>query len=67
MLMLITESPPIGVEPEGILYRTPDELAHTDANTPVAVVIDRASPSLAFLEWVANRTRITIWLSPSFL
>ena len=60
MLMLITESPPIGVEPDGILYRTPDELAHTDANTPVAVVIDLASPSLAFLEWVANRTRITI-------
>lgn len=66
MLMLITESPPIGVEPDGILYRTPDELAHTDANTPVAVVIDLASPSLAFLEWVANRTRITIWLSPLF-
>ena len=66
MLMLITESPPIGVEPDGILFRTPDELAHTDANTPVAVVIDLASPSLAFLEWVANRTRITIWLSPLF-
>ena len=42
MLMLITELPPIGVEPEGILYRTPDELAHTDANTPVVVVIDLA-------------------------
>ncbi|MGL6265596.1 hypothetical protein ACSZNL_10020 [Aeromonas jandaei] len=67
MLMLITELPPIGIEPEGILYRTPDELAHTDANTPVVVVIDLASPSLAFLEWVVNRTRITIWLSPLFL
>ncbi len=66
MLMLISEQPLEAEEPEGILYRTPFELAHTDANTPLVVVLDLPSPSLAILEWVASRSRITIWLSPDF-
>ncbi|PKQ73262.1 hypothetical protein AOX56_21580 [Aeromonas sobria] len=66
MLMLISEQPLEAEEPEGILYRTPFELAHTDANTPLVVVLDLPSQSLALLEWVASRSRITIWLSPGF-